>query len=275
MPRFLLYIVLCIVLPFPLSVSAAQQDEDDEEALRTIRFEDSTVLQLKEPRKAGYRDGDINAAVARRQEQGLVVPDGRGGVILLPGQSARAVNANVLDARELKLKVRELAAQLVSNLESKLSGHIALPTAFVLQDDFSRSSSFGRYLAEQLYYEFNQRGLRTAEYRLGEAVSVREDGEFLLTRKVAGPSLNERTIYVLGTYYTDGQVVLINSRLIRADGEILRTGQLVFGVTPFIRRMLANSGRKTQEGSLKILDFNTEARVPQAVTAFDQGLDIH
>lgn len=275
MLRRFLYIILCFVPALPLPVSAAERDEDGETALRVIRSENSTVLQLREPLKAGQGGADINAAVARRQEQSLVVPDNRGGVIILPGQSAHSANPSILDARELKLKVRELAAQLVSDLEGKLSGHIALPMTFVLQDDFSRSSSFGRYLAEQLYYEFNQRGLRTMEYRLGGRVTVREDGEFLMTREVAGPPLNDRTLYVLGTYYTDGQVVMVNSRLIRADGEILRTGQLIFGITPFIRRMLANSGRKTQEGSLKILDFNTEARPPQAVTAFDQGLDIH
>ncbi|MDR2502932.1 MAG: hypothetical protein LBD82_00860 [Deltaproteobacteria bacterium] len=238
--------------------------------------ERGTVLQVRPPQKATHRGMDVDAASVRQYDHGLPLPDSKGGLVVLPGQPNYTGNASLMDARELKLKIRELAAQLVNGLEPKLSGHIALPLTFVSQDDFSRSSSFGRYMAEQLYYEFNQRGLRTREYRLNERIVMREDGEFILHRPAGGLSLNERALYVLGTYYTDGQIIMINARLIRSNGDILRTGQLIMNSTPFSRKLLAGSGAKLpREGVLEIRDFNAEARPPETVTAFDQGMDIH
>jgi hypothetical protein len=216
----------------------------------------------------------MSSSTARRVDQGLILQDGRGGVVMIPGQANNGMNATMVDARELKLKIRELSDQLFVGMDKNLSNLIALPSAFVTQDDFSRSSSFGRYISEQLYYELNQRGLRTREYRLSGNITVRHDGEFILTRDARSAALNSNTIYVVGTYYTDGQVLLVNARLIRSNGDILRTGQLILQINPLTKRMLANSGRRFQEGSINILDFNTEARPPEIVTDFDRGFDI-
>lgn len=272
MLRKCLYIAVCCTLAVPVSVAGAETQADFRQS---GSFERGTVLKVKEAPNAAYFGTEVKSSTVRQLDQGLVIEDGKGGIIILPGQESYGVNSQVLDARELKLKVRELASQLVSDLDKSLVKHIALPLAFVSQDDFTRTSSFGRYISEQLYYEFNQRGLRTKEYRLAENVSVREDGEFVLTRDINGIPLDSNTVYVVGTYYTDGQILLVNARLIRANGDILRTGQLILGVNQLTKRMLANSGRKMQVGNLKVQDFNTEARPPETVTAFDMGMDIH
>lgn len=280
--RKLFYISLAFCIYLPGLALAAEQDsrlpaymQDEVRLGSSNRFERGSVLYLNDARMANYKGQSVSARTVRQQDHGIALPDGRGGVIIIPGAEGPAQNPNLVDARELKLKMRELASQLLVGLPSSLSGHIALPTAFVQQDDFERSSSFGRFAVEQLYYEFNQRGLRTREYRMGKNMTVREDGEFILSRDVAAPTLNSNTIYVVGTYYTDGNVMFVNARLIRASGEILRTGQLVMPVSQLTRRMLANSGRRMPLGGLELKDFNTEARQPEAVTAFDRGLDIH
>lgn len=276
MPRKYLYIALCALLASPLPATAGESGLAEDAERRLEAAPDSHALIHVTPRRDSYYDGQrADTAVARRPDNGLVLPDGRGGMLLMPGQSAHGVNAALLDARELKLKARELAAQLVGGLDPSLSEHIALPTTFVSQDDFSNSSSLGRYFAEQLYYEFNQRGLRAVEYRLKESLAVREDGEFLLSRQTRDTPLNKSTLYVVGTYYSDGQTLLINARLLRSGGEILRSGQLIMAMTPFTKRLLADSGRKIPSGSLKVLDFDAEARPPQVITAFDRGMDIH
>lgn len=282
MLRKLFYISLAFCICFPGLAAAAEQDSGVPDYMRDeIRpggsnsFERGSVLYLDEARIANYKGQSVSSRSVRRQDQGIVLPDGKGGVIIIPGAEGLAQNPNVVDARELKLKMRELASQLLAGLPSSLSGYIALPTAFVQQDDFERSSSFGRFAVEQLYYEFNQRGLRTREYRMERNLMVREDGEFILSRNVAATPLSSNAVYVVGTYYTDGNVMFVNARLIRASGEILRTGQLVMPVSQLTRRMLANSGRRMPHGSLELKDFNTEARQPEAVTAFDRGLDIH
>lgn len=248
---------------------------DEIYAAKTGEFERGSVLYLKDQRRASYKGADVTSHQVLRQDQGLVLPDGRGGVIIIPGEAGAAQNPQVVDARELKLKVRELAAQLVSGLPASLAGNIALPTSFVQQDDFDRSSSFGRFIAEQLYYEFNQRGLRTKEYRMGRTLTVREDGEFILSRNVSDAPLSANTLYVVGTYYTDGNVLFLNARLLRSNGDILRTGQLIMPLNQLTKRMLANSGRRMAEGALEVKDFKTEARPPETTTAFDRGLDVH
>jgi len=239
-----------------------------------IIAERGTILITKPPQKSIYDGKQVDSSTVRQQDHGLILPNGNGGLVIMPGQPNFSANANLLDARELRLKIRELASQLVETLPLTLSEHIAMPLTFVTQDDFSRTSSLGRYIAEQLYYEFNQRGMRTREYRLDECISFREDGEFVLSRQKADLPLDGRSLYVLGTYYSDGHILLINAKLIRSNGDILRTGQLVMNAGAMSRRLMA-AGRKLQEGSLEIMDFNTEARPPEAVTAFDRGLDIH
>lgn len=275
-----IFILAGLVLPGALSAAEANPEmpaymRDEIYSAKTEEFERGSMIYLKESSKASYKGQEVEARAALRQDHGLVLPDGRGGVIVVPGEPGLKQNPQVVDARELKLKIRELASQLVAGLSPSLAGNIALPTAFVHQDDFERSSSFGRFISEQLFYEFNQRGLRTREYRMAGSLSVRPDGEFILTREAGSAPLSPGTLYVVGTYYTDGNIMFLNARLVRQNGDILRTAQLVMQINQLTRRMLANSGRKVPEGGLEIKDFNTEARRPEAVTAFDRGLDIH
>lgn len=282
MIRKYLYFFLCTSLAAPSAALAERQKVDIPDYMqneirleRKAEFERGSVLYLKKSQDALYKGKQVNSRTAQRQGHGLVLPDGEGGIIIVPGIEAPAQNPQLVDARELKLKMRELASQLVGGLNPSLSSYIALPTAFVQQDDFNRSSSLGRFAVEQLYYEFNQRGLRTKEYRMDKNLTVREDGEYILARTPGSSPLNSNTLYIVGTYYTAGEVLFINARLIRSNGDILRTGQLIFELSPLSKRMLANSGLKMPEASLEIKDFQTEARPPETVTAFEQGLDIH
>lgn len=277
---FKIFALACLILPAQAQAAETSSGvpaymRDEIRATRNNNFERGSVLYLNEARPAFNRGQDVPARTSPRQDHGLVLPDGRGGVIIIPGAEPAAPDANMVDARELRLKIRELSSQLLSGLNPSLANYIALPTTFVQQDDFERSSSFGRFISEQLFYEFNQRGLRTNEYRMSQTLTVREDGEFILRREAGSSPLSANALYVVGTYYTDGQALFLNARLIRSNGDILRTAQLVMPVTPLTRRMLANSGRKMPSGSLELKDFNTEARQPEAVTAFDRGLDVH
>lgn len=183
--------------------------------------------------------------------------------------------ANYVDARELKLKMRELAAQLVAGLDESYASYMALPTVFVMQDDFERTSSFGRFVSEQMLYEFNQRGLSTREYRISGSLRMSPEGEFILARGNGRYKLNPNTLYLVGTYYFDDYSVFVNARLIKSDGSLVRSGQLILKNNPLTRRMLASSGKKIPEGKLGVLDFNTQARPPKIVSPIDQGMDIH
>jgi hypothetical protein len=238
-------------------------------------FERVTALTLDERQDLVYPGRENAARTALEREYGLVFTNERGGALIVPGQKAAAANPDLADARELKLKMRELAAQLVANLPSSFSSYIAIPVSFVAQDDFESSSSLGRFAVEQMLYEFNQRGLSTRELRMNGKLTMREDGEFILSRQNSVTALDARALYLAGTYHTGQNTVFINARLIRANGQIIRTGQIIMPLNPLTRRMLAASGKKIAEQYIEILDFEQEARPLQSPTAFDQGMDIH
>lgn len=205
---------------------------------------------------------------------GFAVPDAEGGFVWMPAEAQRAP-AGLADARELKLKVRELAAQLIAGMDPGLRGMVAIPTSFVNQEDFSQSSPLGRFIAELLFHEFNQRGFPVREYRMAPSVTVRDDGEFLLSRKVSGVSTKDGgNLFVVGTCFTDRQAVFVNARLVRGNGMVLRTAQLVLPNTALTRRMAAGGGKTLKAGTLPIRDFKTTTQ-PVNLTPIDIGEDVH
>ncbi len=149
--------------------------------------------------------------------------------------------AGYVDAVELKLKCRELADQMLATVPNDaLKGFVAMPTSFVDESDTSRSSPLGRLMAESMYYEFNQRGFPTREYRLTGKINVvggRNDLA-LAANQVVPTSGQKWAALVVGTYYVDKDATFVNVRLVRAsDGLVLRTGQLVLVNTPLVLRM--------------------------------------
>ena len=152
---------------------------------------------------------------------------------------------NYIAAQEIKLKVRELADQLIASLPNDaLTGFVALPTSFVDQNDFNSSSPLGRYLAEGLMYEFNQRGFPVREYRTDGGITMREStGETTLARKgKIATAKGKGNALLIGTYHQDPDAIFVNARLVRAsDGLVLRTGQIMLTPNAVTLRM-TNAG---------------------------------
>jgi len=152
---------------------------------------------------------------------------------------------NYIAAQEVKLKVRELADQLLASFPNDaLTGFVALPTSFVNQNDFNSSSPLGRYLAEGLIYEFNQRGFPVREYRMDGSITMSEGtGERALVRKgKIATAKGKGNALLIGTYHQDPDAIFVNARLVRSsDGIVLRTGQIMLAPNAITLRM-ANAG---------------------------------
>ncbi len=197
------------------------------------------------------------------------------------------VSDSTLEAREFKLRIRELADQLLSTMPTAgLSGYIALPASFVNQDDFDDTSSFGRYIAEQLFYEFNQRGFPVWEYRYTGAVDVRPEGEFVLARDLGAFSGKERSIaFVTGTYFHEKNSTFVNARMIRgSDGLVLRTAHLIIENNDVVDHFFvrAGSSRRLPTGTMSIVNYDAAKKPPAPkpskqppATPVDLGKDIH
>ncbi len=181
-------------------------------------------------------------------------------LFLLPACSPKgpsALSPGYTDAVELKLKSRELADQMLATMPNDaLQGFVAMPTAFVDQNNTSRTSPLGRLMAESLFYEFNQRGFPTREYRLNGTISVQggRDDLALAANQLVPTTGQKWAALVVGTYYVDADATFVNARLVRAsDGLVMRTGQLVLVNTPIIARMAKSDAPtappKPQSGS--------------------------
>ena len=149
-------------------------------------------------------------------------------------------DANYTNAVELKLKFRELADQLLATMPNHaIQGYVAMPATFVDQNNTSYSSPLGRLIAESMFFEFNQRGYPTREYRLtGNIHVVGSRDNLTLVPSKAVLSNQCWSAVLLGTYCVDDDATFINARLVRGtDGLVLRTAQLVLVNTSIIQRL--------------------------------------
>lgn len=205
----------------------------------------------------------------------------------IEGVDYKAPDPDYVDARELKLKVRELGEQLVADMrDCSLQGSVALPVSFVNLDNFDETSAFGRLIAEQLFHELNQRGYPVREYRMSGNIRPRaKAGEFALSRELGAVSAGAgNAVVIAGTYAQANNAVFVNARLVRpGNGRVIRTANLVIESNPTIRRMLASKsanaagGARVAGGTMRIRDFDMAVTPPrpQNRTPFDQGQDIH
>lgn len=219
-----------------------------------------------------HEDGRVHA--------GTMVPDGAGGYLWFGSEKpVQSPSKEVLGARELRLQIRELAAQLFSERQKgELAGSVAMPASFVNQDNFQSSSSFGRYIAEQMFYEINQLGIQVREYRTMPRILTRpEDGEFSLTRNMEEASpIPPEGLVLTGTYYYDKHNVFVNARLVRPrDGMVLRTANLVFPQTPVTMTMLRRgTGIRLQTAETELKDL-TRMKDEVSLEFMLEQADIH
>lgn len=213
---------------------------------------DMGTVNMGGVRRDVYGDSNLTA--------GVFVPDGGGGYVWVgSGFTIPVPSAELAGAREMRLKVREMAAQL---FEAGVQGvGVTMPASFVNQDNFQQSSAFGRYIAEQLFYELNQLGVPVREYRTMPRIMTRpEEGEFVLTRTMeeAAP-IAVGGLALTGTYYYDKHTVFVNARLFRPlDGMVLRTANLVFAQTPVTRAMLAKgTGMRLQTAETELKSLSS------------------
>ena len=137
-----------------------------------------------------------------------------------------------------------------------LQGYVAMPVSFVDQNNTQVSSPLGRLIAESMFYEFNQRGFPTREYRLTGKIDV-EGGKndlALAANQLVTYKGQKWAALLVGTYYVDRDATFINARLVRAsDGLVLRTGELVLRNTPVLLRMAGYINGDMSSGSIPII----------------------
>jgi TolB-like protein len=128
-------------------------------------------------------------------------------------------------------------------------------SSFVELKKLSRTSSFGRYLAEQLMSELQRQGYRVVELRKSVSIRVQEQrGEYGLSRNPEEiPVMVTSGAMLAGTYTIADGYVLVNARLLdNRTTVLLASATAVFPYDNLTRTLLADrvsasGAEKTEE----------------------------
>lgn len=262
--------------------AATQPSIDDVPYRPKTELDPGATMITSAPRWANVNGVPTAVRPQQSLHSGVMVPDGRGGYIWMgantPLPSPDPANE---DAQELKLKIRELADQLLSNdAGGGIGGLIVLPTSFVNQDNFEQTSSFGRFITEQMFHELSLRGVAVREYRQApEIVSKKgaQEGDYMLSRGAGNVTINSKRAAVLvGTYYADNRNAFVQARLINgATGMVLRTAQVTVPLTRIAKKMVRNStGASFSAAPVGLRDFNQTLQSTQ-LQPVKPGQDVH
>lgn len=164
----------------------------------------------------------------------------------LPPPAAPQVQVNeaLALARQISLIGDELFAGLKElNEEYGGLGEGVIVLSFVDQKQLTRTTSFGRYLAEQLMNELQRQQVPVVELRKSNAVRIRErGGEYGLSRDPA--EIRERVAagaMLTGTYTTTARQVMVNARIIdNRSAVLLASATVVIPRTAVVNDLLSD-----------------------------------
>lgn len=119
-----------------------------------------------------------------------------------------------------------IANTLENNLVAPISNQDALVVAsFVDVSDLTKSSPFGRIMAEQVGSRFSQKGYKVIEMKLRQNSIFVDDenkGEFLLSRNLKEISRNHNaSAVIVGTYAEGHQKVYVSARIVNPVTSVI------------------------------------------------------
>ena len=153
------------------------------------------------------------------------------------------------EAENFQHMIAYLAARLGDNLEASntVAGLLEdgiVVCSFVELKKLNRTSSFGRYIADQLINELQQRQYRVLELRKSRNIYVQAGrGEFGLSRdpaKIEGEA--EAGAMLTGTYTLTPDGVLVNARIVdNRENTVLASASAAMPRTVLVSQLLADS----------------------------------
>jgi len=155
----------------------------------------------------------------------------------------------VSEAVALRTEIQRLAGELFGNLadadpENGDLGKGVLVCTFVELKKLNRTSSLGRYVAEQLMNEMQQRRYEVVEIRKSQAVMLQEKrGEFGLSRNPA--EINQAVAagaMLTGTYTASKDSIVINARIIdNRSAKLLSSATAIIPRNQLAEQLLADT----------------------------------
>ena len=160
------------------------------------------------------------------------------------GQAGGPAAGSAGQGAALQAKVNELGKALIANASEVVADeYVVAVSTFVTLDNLYATSSFGRFLGEQLLSTLQQSGLEVIEVRKTPGMMVSpHHGEYALSRSMDEISLVQNAqAVVVGTYSVAGQEVFVNARLLRNDdNRVLSSANMVLPIDGMTASLLAN-----------------------------------
>lgn len=161
----------------------------------------------------------------------------------------------VSEAAALRTEIQGLAKELFRNLangdpENGGLDQGVLVCTFVELKKLNRTSSFGRYVAEQLMSEMQQRHYEVVEIRKSQAIMVQEKrGEFGLSRNPAEIGQSAAAGAMLtGTYTPSKDSIVINARIIdNRSAKLLSSATAIIPRNQLAEELLADTASVRME----------------------------
>ncbi len=148
------------------------------------------------------------------------------------------IDKDEVEMREFKVQIRELASQMFETFSGDaLQGFAAYPVTFVNLENYNSTSDFGRYIAEALIFELNQRGFPVNDAKVSNKIVFRDDGQFVFKTHGSERVTNSRAVFLVGTYLKEKAGIFVNARLVHNNGDVLRTAQMVLPMNTMLDGM--------------------------------------
>lgn len=148
---------------------------------------------------------------------------------------------------QLRLRVRELAAQLLAGSKEPVAGELRVTVAtFVNLDQIYETSALGRYLAEQMLHELQRSRVDVVDVRMMPAMQISKGhGEYALSRDMNELSyVHQADAVVAGTYSVAAGQIFVQARLLEnGTGLLLASSSLDFKMDGLVEAMLKDSGQ--------------------------------
>jgi len=177
------------------------------------------------------------------------------GLAFSPFSQEKPPEITVNEAAALRTEIQGLANELFRNLadadpENGDLGKGVLVCTFVELKKLSRTSSLGRYVAEQLMNEMQQRHYEVVEIRKSQAILIQEKrGEFGLSRNPTEVSQAVAAGAMLtGTYTTSKDSIVINARIIdNRSAKLLSSATAIIPRNQLAEQLLADTASVRME----------------------------
>ena len=160
-----------------------------------------------------------------------------GGEGQAPG-SSRTAGGNGLS---LQNDIEQLVLDLVTNTAEDITDeYVVTVSTFVNLNNLYRTSSFGRFISEQMISELQAAGMEIIDVRKTPAIMISKGGEYGLSRDMDELSfVHAAQAMVVGTYTFVEDRIFINARLLRNDdSRVLASASSVIAMDSLTFAML-------------------------------------